>query len=225
MAAHRGWHTAGMPNIIDPALEDYAREQSSPEPPLLAELAAATREFSDSHGMMVGPLEGRFLKILVAALGARRVLEIGTFTGYSALSMAEALPAGGRLITCEISQEHAAMARRFVERSAFADRIEIRVGAASETLRTLEGPFDFVFIDADKGGYRAYYEAALALLAPGGLIAVDNVLASGRVIDPADESEYGQAIRAFNDHVAGDPRVEAVMVPIRDGVTLIRKVA
>ena len=213
-----------MTDITDPELEQYATEHSSPEPDLLVELAQATREFSSAYGMMVGRLEGRFLKTLVAAVGAKRVLEIGTFTGYSALSMAEALPADGQLITLELSQEHADVARRFIARSAFADRIDVRLGPALESLRTLEGPFDFVFIDADKPSYQAYYEAVIPMLSPRGLIAVDNVLQAGRVIDAGNESPNVVAMRRFNDHVAADPRVECVMVPIRDGVTLIRRV-
>jgi caffeoyl-CoA O-methyltransferase len=212
-----------MSDITEPRLEAYATAHSSPEPPLLAELAAATHEFSGSWGMMVGRLEGRFLKTLVAAIGARRVLEVGTFTGYSALSMAEALPPDGELISCELDERHAAMARSFIERSAYRDLISVRVGPALETLRTLEGEFDFVFIDADKVTYRDYYEAALPLLAKRGLIAVDNVLWSGRVLDDSDDSANTRAIREFNEHVATDPRVECVIVPIRDGVTLIRK--
>ena len=213
-----------MTDITNPALEQYATEHSSPEPPLLVELAQATREFSMAFGMMVGRLEGRFLKMLVAAVGAERVLEIGTFTGYSALSMAEALPPTGRLITLELNESHADMARSFISRSAYADRIEVRVGPALQTLRTLQGPFDFVFIDADKPSYLAYYEAVLPLLSPRGLIAVDNVLQSGRVIDRAENNENTVSMRRFNDHVASDNRVECVMVPIRDGVTLIRRV-
>jgi caffeoyl-CoA O-methyltransferase len=211
-------------DITHPALEAYAAEHTSPEPPLLVELAQATREFSRAHGMMVGRLEGRFLKMLVAAIGARRVLEIGTFTGYSALSMAEALPSSGRLISCELDQLHADMARRFIARSPYADMIEIRVGPALETLRAIEGTFDFVFIDADKATYRDYYEQVLPRLSMGGLIAVDNVLWSGQVIERADNTESTRQMRAFNDHVAHDRRVECVMVPIRDGVTLIRRV-
>jgi caffeoyl-CoA O-methyltransferase len=212
-----------MPDITDPALEAYATAHSSAEPALLLELADETRRFSDAHPMMVGRLEGRFLKLLVAAVGARRVLEIGTFTGYSALSMAEALPADGRLITCELDEGHAALARRFFERSEHGAKIELRVGRAIDTLRTLEGPFDFVFIDADKPSYADYYAAVLPLLAPGGLIAVDNVLWSGRVIDATVNDANTRALRAFNDLVTADPRVECVMVPIRDGVTLIRR--
>jgi caffeoyl-CoA O-methyltransferase len=214
-----------MTDITNPELEQYATEHSSPEPALLVELAQTTREFSSASGMMVGRLEGRFLKTLVAAVGAQRVLEIGTFTGYSALSMAEALPANGKLITLELSEEHAEMARRFIVRSAFADRIDVLVGPALETLRTLQGPFDFVFIDADKPSYLAYYEAVLPMLSPRGLIAVDNVFQAGRVVDEANDSQNVVAMRRFNDHVAADKRVECVMVPIRDGVTLVRRAA
>jgi caffeoyl-CoA O-methyltransferase len=212
-----------MPEITDPAIEQYAAEHTSPESPLLLELAQATREFSKSSGMMVGQLEGRFLKMLVAAVGARRVLEIGTFTGYSALSMAEALPPSGQIITCELDRNHADMARRFIDRSPYADMIDVRVGPALETLRGLEGTFDFVFIDADKASYLDYYEQVLPMLSVGGLIAADNVLWSGRVIEQ-DDSECTTALRRFNDHVAADKRVECVMVPIRDGVMLIRRI-
>lgn len=211
-----------MTEITDPNIEAYATEHTSAEPPLLQELAHATQEFSESFGMMVGRLEGRFLKTLVAALGAQRVLEIGTFTGYSALSMAEALPPDGQLVTCEIDERHADMARRFIARSAYRDQIHLFVGPALETIRGVEGPFDFVFIDADKTGYPAYYDAVLPLLSARALIAVDNTLWSGRVLDDADQSADTAALRDFNAMVAADPRVEAVMVPIRDGVTLIR---
>ena len=213
-----------MPDIIDPTLEEYATRHSSAEPPLLVELAEATREFSPAHRMMVGRLEGRFLKMLVAAVGAERVLEIGTFTGYSALSMAEALSDSGRLTTLELDADHAALARRFIDRSPYADRIEILVGPALETLATLHGPYDFVFIDADKTSYPAYYEAVLPMLSERGLIAVDNVFQSGHVAHTGHGNANVAAIRQFNDHVASDPRVECVMVPIRDGVTLIRRV-
>jgi caffeoyl-CoA O-methyltransferase len=214
---------SGMADITDPALERYATDHSSPEPSLLEELAEATREFSDRHGMMVGRLEGRFLKMLVAAVGARRVLEIGTFTGYSALSMAEALPPDGEIVTCELDERHADMARRFIDRSPYRDRIHVRLGRADETLAALDGPFDFAFIDADKVGYRSYYEHALRLVRRGGLICMDNVLWSGRVIDAADQTPDTIALREFNDFVAADRRVECVMVPIRDGVTVARR--
>jgi caffeoyl-CoA O-methyltransferase len=213
-----------MADITDPAIERYAVDHTSPEPALLTELAQATRDFSNRHRMMVGRLEGRFLKMLVAAVGARRVLEIGTFTGYSALSMAEALPADGRIITCELDPAHAELARRYIARSPFAEMIEVRVGPALDTIRALDGTFDFVFIDADKPSYLNYYEAVVPLLSPRGLIAVDNVFQARRVLDANETNENVVAMRRFNDRVAADERVESVMVPIRDGVTLVRRV-
>lgn len=208
--------------VVDEKIEAYAVAHSTPEHPVLAALAAQTRETEESHGMMVGLLEGRFLETLVWLSGARRILEIGTFTGYSALSMAAALPPGGRLVTCEVSPERAKAARRHVDASPWSDRIEIRVGPALESLTGLDGPFDLVFVDADKTNYRNYYEAALPKLAERGLMAVDNVLWSGRVLDPDDQSEDTVAIRAFNDFVRDDPRVTCVMTTVRDGVTLVR---
>jgi caffeoyl-CoA O-methyltransferase len=152
------------------------------------------------------------------------VLEIGTFTGYSALSMAESLPPGGRIITCDISEEHVAIARRHIEASPYADRIEIKVGPALDTVRGLDGPFDLAFIDADKTGYLDYYEAIVPKLAERGVIAVDNVLWSGRVVgDAARDDEDTAALQRFNDHVVADERVVCVMLPLRDGVTLIRR--
>ncbi len=204
-------------------IDRYATEHSTPEAPWLAALAEETRATSESHGMMVGPLEGRFLEFLVWLAGARSVLEIGMFTGYSALSMAAALPADGRLVTCEIDPERAAIARRHFDGSPFADRIEIRVGPALDTLATLDGPFDLVFIDADKSNYSNYYDAVLPKLADRGIIAADNVLWSGRVLDAEDTSDDTAAIRAFNAKVRDDPRVVNVMVTIRDGVSLIRR--
>jgi caffeoyl-CoA O-methyltransferase len=212
-----------MPDITDPAIEAYATEHSSPEPALLRELAEATRDFSQAHGMMVGRLEGRFLKVLVAITGARRILELGTFTGYSALSMAEALPPDGRIISCELDERHAEMARSFIDRSPYGGMIEIRLGPALETLAALEGPFDFAFVDARKQEYPAYFEAILPMLRQGGLMAIDNVLWDGAVLDDSDRSEDTLAVRALNERVAGDPRVECVLVPIRDGVMLARK--
>jgi len=220
-------------SLVPEDVERYAAEHTTPEPDLLVALAAETRESTDGAGMMVGPLEGRFLQTLVYLAGARRVLEIGMFTGYSALSMAAALPPDGRIITCDINPATEAIARRHIEASPWADRIDIRMAPAIETIAGLEGPFDLVFIDADKGSYRDYYEAVLPLLAERGLIVVDNVLWSGRVLEPGlrgpnamtgpDADADTRAIAAFNDHVASDPRVVAVMLTIRDGVTLIRR--
>ena len=209
--------------LVPEDLEAYAVAHSSQEAPWLAALAAETREVSEAHGMMVGVLEGRFLEFLVFMTGARRVLEIGTFTGYSALSMAAALPPGGRIVTCDIDPGTNAVARRHAASSPFADRIDFRLGPALDTIATLDGPFDLVFVDADKAQYRDYYEAVLPKLADRGVIAVDNVLWSRRILDPADETVDTLALRAFNDALAVDPRVVCVMLTIRDGVSLIRR--
>jgi caffeoyl-CoA O-methyltransferase len=210
-------------SIADHELEAYAAAHSTPEPDWLAAAASSTRATSPRHTMMVGHLVGRLLGILVAVTGARRVLEFGTFTGYSALCMAQALPADGRIITLESDPAHAALAQQHVDASPFADRIEIRVGPALDSMAILAGPFDLVFIDADKPSYLAYYEASLPLLAPGGLVVADNVLWDGLVLDPDPADRNTAAIVAFNEHVAADPRVEAVMLTVRDGVTLVRK--
>jgi caffeoyl-CoA O-methyltransferase len=209
--------------IADPGVEQYAVEHTTPEPPWFATLAEETRNATRAPTMMVGTLEGRLLTALVAMLRPRSVLEIGTFTGYSALSMAEALPADGRIVTCDISEEHLAIARRHIAASPYAGVIEIRSGPALETIATLPGPFDLVFIDADKTSYSAYFEATLAKLAPDGVILVDNVLWSGRVLDPAIIDPDTAAIKAFNDQVLADDRVEVVMLTVRDGVSLIRR--
>jgi caffeoyl-CoA O-methyltransferase len=209
-------------DIADPRGVQYAVEHTTGEPAYFEELAERTREETDAPTMMVGTLEGRFLAALVALASPQLVLELGTFTGYSALSMAESLPPGGRIITCDISEKHVALARRNIASSPYADRIEIQVGPALESIAALDGPFDMVFIDADKQSYLAYYEALFPKLAPNGVIVVDNVLWSGRLLDISDDSEATQALRVFNDHVAADERVEVVMLTIRDGVSLIR---
>ena len=212
-------------DITDPRVEQYAVEHTTQEPGWFAELAADTRARTSAPGMMVGTLEGRFLAAVVAMLRPSRVLEIGTFTGYSALSMAEALPPGGRIVTCDISEEHVAIARRHIGATPYADRIEILVGPAIDTIAGLAGPFDLVFIDADKPGYLGYYEAVLPKLSPDGVILADNVLWSGRLVEGAtiDEDASTRALREFNDHVAADERVEVVMLTIRDGVSVIRR--
>jgi caffeoyl-CoA O-methyltransferase len=213
-----------MADIIDPGLEAYAEAHTTaPEDHLLA-LAEETRSSLSAPQMMVGALEGRFLEMLVYALRPTSVLEIGTFSGYSSLSMAAGLPPGGRITTCELSPVHAAMARSHIARSAYADVIEVIEGPALDTVAKLDGPFDFVFIDADKTNYLAYYEAVLPKLAPGGLIAADNTLWGGRVVDNTDQSDDTRAIRAFNEAVVADRRVVCVQATVRDGVTLIRPV-
>jgi predicted O-methyltransferase YrrM len=212
-----------MTDIVDPALEAYAEEHTSAAPGYLDDLADDLRATLEYPGMMVGLLEGRYLEMLTFALGARTVLEIGTFGGYSALAMAPGLAPGGRIITCEISDVHAEFARRHIAASPYADKIEVVVGPAIETIATLEGPFDLVFIDADKATYPDYFEAVLPKLSPRGLMAADNTLWSGRVLDVADTSEDTVALRRFNDALAADPRVVVVQTTIRDGVTLIRR--
>jgi caffeoyl-CoA O-methyltransferase len=210
-------------DIATPEIEAYADAHSTPAPAHLVALAEETRATLEAPGMMVGSLEGRFLEMLVFASGAKRVLEIGTFSGYSSLSMAAGLPPDGSIVTCDISEKHAEVARRHIAASPFAGRIEVRVGPAIESVNDLDGPFDLVFIDADKESYVDYYEAVLPKLSPRGIIAADNTLWSGRVLDSSDTSSSTEAIRRFNDHVAADPRTVCVQLTVRDGVTLIRR--
>ena len=213
-----------MSFIVDPSVEEYAEAHTSPEGDLFERLAAETHEKTTAPQMMVGRIEGRFLGVLVRSLRARRVLELGTFTGYSSISMAFALPSGGRVITCDVNEETTAIARRYAEEAGVADRIDYRLGPGLETIAQLDGPFDLVFIDADKPNYVNYYEATLPLLAEGGLIVADNTLWSGRVIDETDDEDTTQAIRAFNDHVSEDARVENVLLTVRDGMNLVWRV-
>jgi caffeoyl-CoA O-methyltransferase len=208
--------------IVDEQVEGYAEQHTTPLGELFERLAVETRAKTSAPQMMVGRIEGQFLATLVRLSGARRILEFGTFTGYSSISMASALPADGRIITCDVDPEATAIARRYMDESGHGDKIEIRLGPALETIETLEGPFDLVFIDADKPNYRAYYEAALPLLAEDGLIIADNVLWSGRVVEE-DGDESTRAITEFNEHVRADSRVVSVMLTVRDGMTLIQK--
>jgi caffeoyl-CoA O-methyltransferase len=209
--------------IVKEGIEEYAAAHTTPPPPWLAALAAETEADVPAPQMMVGALEGRFLELLVFASGARRVLEIGTFTGYSALSMAAGLGPDGRIVTCDLDPRALAVARRHIDASPYADRIEIVEGPALESIARLDGLFDLVFVDADKTNYVHYYEAVLPKLADRGLIVVDNTLWSGAVLDASDTSADTEAIRAFNDHVRADARVVCVQLTVRDGVTLIRR--
>ena len=210
-------------DFVEPEIEAYAAAHTTQPEPLLAELAEETRASLRSPQMLTGTIEGRFLELLVHGLAAKRVLELGTYSGYGTLSMAAGLPEGGRIDSCEVSEEHAAVARRYLERAGHADRVTVHVGPALDTIRALDGEFDFVFIDADKENYVAYYEAVLPRLTAHGLIAADNTLWSGRVLDESDDSEATRAIREFNEHVAADERVTSVMLSVRDGITLIRR--
>jgi caffeoyl-CoA O-methyltransferase len=213
-----------MTPLVSPEIEQYTFDHTSPRPPLLDELRDATYSQRADANMQVGRVEGTLLKMLVGLMGARRVLEIGTFTGYSALCMAEALPEDGSLITCDVDPEAVAFAQRFFDRSPHGRKITVRLGDARETLRAMpeEPTFDLAFIDADKQGYEAYYELILPRLRRGGLIVGDNTLWSGKVLAPRDANDH--AIVAFNRRVNADPRVENVLLPVRDGMMLARKV-
>jgi caffeoyl-CoA O-methyltransferase len=208
-------------SIVDEPVEEYAEAHTTPPDPLLTELADETMATMASPGMLTGTIEGRFLELLVAATGARRVLEVGTFTGYASLSMAAALPPDGRIDTLEIEPTHAGVAQRYFDRSPHGRKIMLHLGRAVETVARLEGEFDLVFIDADKSSYDAYYEAVLPRLSERGLIAIDNTLWSGRVLDPQDDDT--RAIAALNDKLAADERVVCVQLTVRDGVTLVRR--
>jgi len=210
-----------MKPIVAKPIADYARDHSTAPSALLDELEAHTRERCDNAQMLVGRLEGALIRLLVGLTGARRVLEIGLFTGYSALTMAEALPDDGRVVSCEIKEANAAVAREFIARSPHGRKIEIRLGPALDTLGTLDDEFDLVFMDADKESYARYYEAVLPMLRTGGLIVADNVLWSGRVLAPEKASDH--ALVEFNARVRDDPRVEVALLTVRDGVSLIRK--
>ena len=211
-----------MSFIVNEAVERYALEHSTPDPEFFRRLEDETRATTTAPQMMVGPLEGQFLGWLVRLLQARSVLEIGTFTGYSSISMALALPDGGRITSLDVNEETTAVARRYAEEAGVLDRIDYRVGPALDTLAGLDGPWDLAFIDADKPNYVNYYEAVLPKLADDGFVVADNVLWSGRVVED-DGEESTQAIKAFNDHVAADDRVEQLMLTVRDGMTLIRR--
>ena len=207
-------------NLVDPRADDYAEAHTTPSGELFERLAAETRDKSTVPQMMVGEVEGRFLEVLVRATGARRVLELGTFTGYSSLSMARGLADGGRVISCDINEETTAIARRYAEEAGLADRIEYRVGQHGlDMLAELDGPFDLVFIDADKESYVDYYEAVLPKLADNGLILADNALRDGRVFEP----DGNEPMQAFNDHVMNDDRVVCVLLTVRDGILLVQK--
>ena len=212
-----------MAFIVDERVEEYASEHTTELLDLFDRLAAETREKTTAPQMMVGRIEGGFLAALVRLSGAKRILELGTFTGYSSIAMATALPADGRIITCDVDPDATAIARRYMDESGHGDKIEIRLGPALDTIATLEGPFDLVFIDADKPNYKAYYEACLPKLADDGVIIADNVLWSGRVVEEDEDDESTRAIKDFNDHVRNDERVVSVMLTVRDGMTLIQK--
>jgi len=211
-----------MKALVSAEIEAYAERHSIPESDVCRALREETHRQTDCPQMLVGPLEGAFLKMMAQLVHAKQVLEIGMFTGYSALCFAEALPADGRVITCEIDEESAALARTFLSRSPVGKKIEIRMGSALDTMRELSGPFDLIFIDADKVNYVNYFLRALDLISPQGVILIDNVLWNGDVLKHPPPDDRTAAIQELNRVVAADQRVTAVLVTIRDGVFVIR---
>lgn len=212
---------------IDEKLYDYLLAVSVREPRVLADLREETARLPEA-GMQISPEQGQLMRLLVELLGARRCLEVGVFTGYSSTSVALSLPPDGTLVACDVSEEFTSVARRYWREAGVEDRIELRLGPALSTLDQLlaagqAGSFDFAFVDADKENYLAYYERCLALLRRGGLLAVDNVLWGGSVANPDDQRPSTAAIRSFNDHIARDERVSISLVPIGDGLSLVRK--
>lgn len=211
-----------MNRLVSPDIEAYAQVHSMPESDLCRALREETQRRMKSPQMIVGPLEGAFLKMMAQLVQATSVLEIGMFTGYSALCFAEALPPDGAVLTCEVDEESAALARQYFARSPIGKKIEVRMGPALDTMGHLKGPFDLIFIDADKINYVNYYRRALDLVSPRGLILIDNVLWDGDVLKQPAPDENTAAIQELNRVVATDPRVTAVLVTVRDGVLVIR---
>jgi caffeoyl-CoA O-methyltransferase len=209
---------------VDPAINDYLVAHSEPADDVLSDLAEEThRELARQSGMQISHDEGELLTMLVRLVGARQAVEVGTFTGYSSICIARGLPADGHLLCCDVSEEYTSVARRYWDRAGVADRIELRIAPAVETLQALpsEPHLDFAFIDADKTGYPAYVEEILPRMRPGGLMVLDNMLRDGRVLDP--ESDDDRAIHGLNQALVADDRVDVVLVPVRDGVSLARK--
>jgi caffeoyl-CoA O-methyltransferase len=210
---------------LTPAIQRYVVEHSAPVDEVQRALIAETEALGFISIMQIAPEQGAFMEQLARVMGARRIIEVGTFTGYSALSFAKALPEGGTILCCDVSEEWTAIARRHWERAGLASKIDLRIAPAAETLAALPADpvWDLAFIDADKTGYLTYYEEILKRLRPNGVILVDNVLWMGTVVDPDMQGDDVEAIRRFNDFVAADTRVEAVMLTIGDGLTMVRK--
>lgn len=212
-----------MKELIASEIEAYAEAHSTPESSVCRALREETQRTMAYAQMLVGPLEGAFLKMMAQLVGAKRVLEIGMFTGYSALCFAEVLPEDGQVVTCEVDDKSASVARRYFAQAPFGRKIEIQMGPALETMRVLTGPFDVIFIDADKTNYVNYYRRALDLIAPDGVILIDNVLWDGDVLKQPPPDDKTAAIQELNRTVLNDPRVTAVLVTIRDGVLVVRR--
>ena len=211
--------------IVTPEVHDYAVAHGTPPDAVQQSLIAATAALGGVSRMQIAPEQGTFMTILTKLVDARFAVEVGTFTGYSSLCIARGLAPGGRLLCCDVSEEWTAVAREHWARAGVEDRIELKIAPAADTLWALpaDPPIDIAFIDADKTGYRTYYDEIVARLRPGGLVLLDNVLWSGNVVDESDQSDDTVALRAVNDHVAADERVEVVMLPIADGLTIARR--
>jgi len=223
--SYRQWVTRRSEQLSD-ALHDYLVAHSTPPDEVLADLAAETlNRFGAAAGMQIGPEQGMFMTLLAKLIGAHSAVEVGTFTGYSAICVARGLADGGRLLCCDVSEEWTSVAREYWKRAGVADKIELRLGPAARTLRELPAgtTFDYAFIDADKTGYVEYWDLIVPMIRPGGLILADNTLAHGLVIDPDEQADYVQGIRQFNAHALADDRVDLVLLPIGDGVTMARK--
>jgi caffeoyl-CoA O-methyltransferase len=208
--------------VASDEIQAYAEAHTTPPSELQQRLAEETRETLRSPQMLTGTVEGRLLEFLVFALRPKRVLELGTYSGYSTLSMAPELPPGGHIDTCEVDETHAAVARRYLDEAGVGDRVTIHLGPALETIERLEGEFDLIFIDADKVNYPAYYDALVPRLSPNGIMVLDNTLWSGRVAEPDDSPETRMFVD-LNARIASDPRVVAVVLTVRDGITLVRR--
>ncbi len=210
---------------LSPAIHAYLVEHGTPPDAIQRELIEETQRLGGISIMQIAPEQGTFMTMLARAIGAKRAVEIGTFTGYSSLAIARGLPDDGKLLCCDVSDEWTQVGRRFWEKAGVAHKIELKIGPAADTLRALPETelFDLAFIDADKTGYATYYEEILTRLRPNGLILVDNVLWMGAVVNPDAQDPNTLAIRAFNDQVAADPRVDCVMLAISDGLTILRK--
>lgn len=216
---------AGKFTTLTPELYDYLVAHGTRPDDGLARAARASEEQGELAVMQTAPDQAALITLVVAAIGARRALEVGAFTGYGAIAIGRALPPDGLLVSCEVSEDYAEIARANVDAAGLGGRVEIRVGPAAKTLAALgdDGSFDFAYIDADKEGYPAYYERTLQLLRPGGVLMLDNVLLGGRVLDPATGDGSARAIAELNDRIAADERVDVAMLAISDGVTLARK--
>jgi caffeoyl-CoA O-methyltransferase len=210
---------------LTPNLYEYAVAHGHNGDPIRAELAAETTKLGRVSGMQIAAEQGTFMGILAAAIGARSAVEVGTFTGYSALCVARALPADGKLLCCDVNEEWTSLGRRYWERAGVANKITLKLAPAADTLKALPAShtFDFAFIDADKTNYAIYYEEILKRMRPSGLILLDNVLWSGRIMDESVQDTDTQALRKLNDFIAKDTRVEAVMLAVADGLTIVRK--